>query len=187
VYAYDADTGALLAHTSLLGSGESTSDSRGCGQVAPEIGITATPVIDKAAGANGTLYAVAMSKDGNGNYYQRLYALDLVTLADRTPPVAIQASAPGNGPNSSGGRLTFDPKQYKERSALLLQNGQIYVAFASHCDIGPYNGWLMAYNETSLTQAAVLQLTPNGSEGSIWDTGGLAADSAGNLYATVAN
>jgi hypothetical protein len=187
VYAFDADSGALLVHTSLLGSAETSSDSRNCSQVSPEIGVTATPVIDKSAGPNGTLYVVAMSKDGSGHYYQRLHALDLVTLADRTPPVAIQASAPGNGPDSSGGELNFDPKQYKERSALLLLNGQIYVAFASHCDFEPYNGWIMAYSEATLTQTAVLQLTPNGSEGAIWDTGGLAADSAGNLYATVAN
>ena len=91
------------------------------------------------------------------------------------------------GPNGTGGTLQFDPKQYKERAALLLANGQIYLAFASHCDIQPYNGWIMAYSEATLAQTAVLQLTPNGSEGSVWDTGGLAADGAGDLYATVAN
>jgi len=187
VYAYDADSGALLLHTSLLGSGESSSDPRGCSQVSPEIGITATPVIDRSAGPNGTLFVVAMSRDGSGNYYQRLHALDLLTLADRLPAATIQASAPGNGPDSSGGVLQFDPKQYKERAALLLVNGQLYLAFASHCDIQPYNGWIMAYSESTLAQTAVLQLTPNGSEGAIWDAGGLAADSAGALYATVAN
>lgn len=187
VYAYDADSGELLVKTSLLGSGETSSDSRSCTQVSPEIGVTATPVIDRTAGANGTLYVVAMSKDASGNYYQRLHALDLITLADRLPPVAISASAPGNGPNSANGVLQFDPKQYKERAALLLVNGQLYLSFASHCDIEPYNGWIMAYSEATLAQTAVLQLTPNGSEGAIWDTGGMAADSAGNLYATVAN
>lgn len=187
LYAYDADSGTLLAQTSLLGAGETPSDSRGCGQVSPEIGITATPVIDRDAGANGTLYVVAMSKDAAGNYYQRLHALDLLSLTDRLTPVTITAAAPGNGPNGANGTLTFDPKQYKERAALLLANGQIYLAFASHCDINPYNGWLMAYSESTLAQTAVLQLTPNGTEGAVWDTGGLAADSAGNLYATVAN
>jgi len=187
VYAYDADTGALLAQVSLLGSGESTSDARGCGQVSPQIGITSTPVIDRTSGPNGTLYVVAMSKDARGSYHQRLHALDLVTLADRVPPQEIQASAPGNGPNSDGGMLQFDAKQYKERSALLLANGQVYLAFASHCDITPYNGWIMAYDEGSLAQTHVLQITPNGIDGAIWDTGGMAADSAANIYATVGN
>jgi len=187
VYAYDADTGALLAQVSLLGSAESTSDTRGCDQVSPQIGITSTPVIDRASGPNGTLYVVAMSRDAGGTYHQRLHALDLLTLADRLPPQEIQARAPGNGPNSDGGMLQFDPKQYKERAALLLAGGRIYLAFASHCDIAPYNGWIMAYDETSLAQTHVLQITPNGIDGAIWDTGGMAADSAANIYAPVGN
>ncbi len=187
VYAYDADSGVLLTSVSLLGSGETSSDTRSCTQVSPEIGITSTPVIDRTAGPNGTLYVVAMSKDAGGGYHQRLHALDLVTLADRLTPVEIQASAPGNGPNSAGGTVQFDPKQYKERAALLLANGQIYLAFASHCDITPYNGWIMAYDEGSLMQTQVLQLTPNGIDGAIWDTGGMAADSSANIYAAAGN
>ncbi|HTW74863.1 MAG TPA: hypothetical protein VMD56_08100 [Steroidobacteraceae bacterium] len=187
VYAYDADSGALLAQVSLLGKGETPSDPRGCGQVTPEIGITSTPVIDMSAGPDGTLFVVAMSKDGSGNYYQRLHALDLLTLADRIAPQTIQATASGNGPNSSGGMLQFNPAQYKERSALTLLNGRIYLGFASHCDIDPYNGWLMAYDESTLAQTGVLAITPNGSEGAIWDTGGMTADASGNLYVTIAN
>jgi hypothetical protein len=188
LFAYDADTGALLAKTSLLGSSESPSEPvNGCGQVSPEIGITATPVIDRSAGPNGTLFVVAMSRDAGGHYYQRLHALDLLTLADRLPAQSVQASAPGNGPNSAGGQLQFDSRQYKERAALLLLNSRIYLTFASHCDIDPYNGWIMSYDEATLAQSAVLQLTPNGTRGSIWDAGGIAADGSGNVYATVAN
>src|SRR4029077_1031639 len=40
VYAMDAVTGAVLWRTSLLGAGETTSDTRSCSQVTPEIGIT---------------------------------------------------------------------------------------------------------------------------------------------------
>jgi hypothetical protein len=187
VYAFDADSGAQLAVVSLLGSGESPSDTRSCNQVLPEIGITATPVIDRSAGPNGTLYVVAMSKDGSGNYYQRLHALDLVSLADRVPASAIAATYPGSGANSANGVQTFDPKQYKERGALSLVNGQIYTVWASHCDAEPYNGWIIAYDETSLAQTAALNLTPNGTEAAIWDVGGLAADSNGSLYALMAN
>jgi hypothetical protein len=187
VYAYDADSGTLLQHVSLLGSGEKPSDPRSCTQVSPQIGITSTPVIDPFAGPSGTLFVVAMSKDGAGTYYQRLHALDLLTLADRMASQTITASAPANGPNSSGGVLQFNPAQYKERSALTLQNGHIYLAFASHCDINPYNGWILSYDESTLAQSSVLAVTPNGTEGAIWDTGGMTADSSGNLYATIAN
>ncbi len=63
VYAFDSDSGAILWHVSLLGTGEMPSDNRGCGQVTPEIGVTSTPVIDRAAGAHGTIFVVAMSID----------------------------------------------------------------------------------------------------------------------------
>src|SRR5256714_9384038 len=70
LYAFDADAGTVLWQTSLLGPGEIPSDPRGCNQVTPEIGITSTPVIDRKS---GTIYAVAMSKDASGNYFQRLH------------------------------------------------------------------------------------------------------------------
>ncbi len=188
VYAFDSDTGAQLWKVSLLGSGETTSDNRGCGQVSPEIGITSTPVIDRKAGPHGTIYVVAMSKNGS-NYFQRLHALDVATGAELLAgPVTIQASYPGTGANSSGGQVIFDPKQYKERSGLLLLNGVIYTSWSSHCDISPYTAWIIGYDEANLSQSAVLDLTPNGSEGSIWQSGGgPAADAQGNIYALIAN
>jgi hypothetical protein len=186
VYAYDADSYALLKQVSLLGAGETSSDARGCSQVVPEIGITATPVIDRSAGPNGTMFVVAMSKDASGTYYQRLHALDLVTLADRIPPAVIQASYPGSA-YGSGGQVAFVPDQYKERGALLLSQGQIFTSWASHCDGGAYNGWIIAYDESALTQSQVLNLTPNGAQGGIWDVAGLAADSAGALYTLLGN
>src|SRR5262245_59654733 len=74
VYAFDSDSGATLWRVSLIGTGEATSDTRSCSQVTPEIGITATPVIDTSRGPNGALYVVAMSKNGAGAYFQRLHA-----------------------------------------------------------------------------------------------------------------
>ncbi len=187
-YAFDSDTGAQLWKVSLLGSGETSSDDRGCGQVSPEIGITSTPVIDRAAGAHGILYAVAMSKNGS-TYFQRLHALDITTGAElEGGPVTVQATYPGTGANSSGGQVVFDPKQYKERAGLLLLNGVVYTSWASHCDFNPYTAWIMGYNQTTLAQTSVLNLTPNGTEGSIWQSGGgLAADPQGNIYVLMAN
>ena len=179
VYAFDADTFAQLWHTSVLGANETASDNRGCGQVSPIIGITSTPVIDLSAGAHGEIFLVAMSLDNGGNYHQRLHALDLTTGAEISgSPTTIQATFP-----KTSGTTTFDPKQYKERAALLLLNGVIYTTWASHCDAGPYTGWIMGYNETTLQQTSVLDVIPNGSDGAIWMAGdGPAADSSGNIY-----
>ena len=167
------------------GPGENNSDTRGCDEaVGPEIGITATPVIDRTKGPNGAIYVVAMSKDASGNYFQRLHALDLGSGAELFGgPKNITASYPGIGDNSSGGSVVFDPARYKERAALLLLNGVVYTTWASHCDQRPYTGWIIGYDASTLNQAAVLNVTPNGNYGAIWMSGGgPAADSQGNIF-----
>jgi PQQ-like domain len=189
VYAFDADTGAVLWQTTMLKTGEQTSDTRNCSQVSPEIGVTSTPVIDRTHAPNGVVYVVAMSKDSSGNYHQRLHALDLALGTELLGgPVDVQATYPGTGDNGNGTNVVFDPAQYKERAGLLLLNGVVYLGWASHCDNRPYTGWIMGYNASSLAQATVLNLTPNGNDGAIWMAGaGLAADSSGNIYFLDAN
>ena len=188
VYAFDADTGAQLWKVTALLVGETASDTRGCGQIGPTIGITSTPVIDRSSGPHGTIYVVAMSKDASGNYYQRLHALDLTTGAEEFGgPVTVSGQYPGTGDGSSGGFVTFDAKQYAERAGLLLLNGVIYLGWTSHCDIQPYTGWIMGYNESTLAQTTVLDLTPNGSEGSIWQAGAAMASDGHNIFVLDAN
>src|SRR5580692_92429 len=189
VYGWDADTGKALWQVSMLAAGETPSDDHGCGQITPEIGVTSTPVIDPKAGPHGTIYVVAMSKDGSGNYHQRLHALDVTTGAEEfSGPQNIQASFPGTGDNSSGGKVVFAPGQYAERAGLLLQNGVVYTAWTSHCDFRPYTGWIMGFDQSTLAQVSVLNVTPNGNEGSVWMSGaGLAADTSGNIFLLDAN
>lgn len=191
VYAFDADsingtTSTFLWKTSTLGSGETTSDNRGCGQVSPEIGITATPVIDRSRNA---IYVVAMSKNSGGTYFQRIHALDLTTGQELFGgPMNITATYPGAGDNSSGGNVVFDPKQYKERPGLLQINGTIYTTWSSHCDARPYTSWVMAFSADTLAQTSVLNLVPNGSEGGIWMAGTApGADANGNLFFIIGN
>jgi hypothetical protein len=188
-YAFDADTGTKLWQVSVLKPGETTSDMRRCSQVMPEIGITATPVIDLHAGPHGTIYLIGMSKDAGGNYYQRIHALDITSGAEQFGgAVDIKATYPGTGETSVNGLVTFDPKQYKERAALLLINGVVYTSWTSHCDIQPYTGWTIGYNQSTLAQVAVFNFAPNGGEASIWSSGaGPAVDANGDLYFQIAN
>jgi hypothetical protein len=189
LYAFDADSGATLWHASLLAAGETVNDlpPYGCTQVAPTIGITSTPVIDRSAGAHGTIFVVAMSRGPAGTtYHQRLHALDATTGAELlNGPVDIAATYP-----MTGGTTTFDPSQHVERAALLLAGGTIYTSWTSHCDGAPYYGWIIAYSESTLTQSAVLNVAANsGGRGpAIWMSGGgPAADSSGNVYLLTAN
>jgi hypothetical protein len=187
VYAFDADTGDSLWHVSLLGAGEVLSDTHGCGQVTPEIGITSTPVIDRSSGPQGVLYVVAMSKDSSSNYHQRLHALDVTTGAELFGgPTEISATYPTAG----GGSTSFDPGQYEERAALLQVNGLIVTTWTSHCDFPPYTGWVIAFDAKTLSRASVLNVGPNsGGRGpAIWMSGGgPGADAAGNIFLLTAN
>jgi hypothetical protein len=189
VYGFDADSGSTLWHATMLATGEVPSDNRGCSQVTPTIGVTSTPVVDLSEGPHGTIYVVAMSKDSSGNYHQRLHALDITSGAEELGgPMEIVAQYPGTGDNSQNGYVIFDPKQYKERAGLLLLNHVVYTSWASHCDDRPYTGWIIGYDEATLAQQSVLNVTPNGSEGAIWAAGaGLAADSGGSIYFLDAN
>ncbi len=191
VYAFDADnvsgsTAKPLWQISTQLPGEGPSDDRGCGQVTPEIGITSTPVIDRARGA---IYVVAVSKDAAGNYFHRIHALDLTSGKELFGgPTTITATFPGNGAGSASGTVTFDPRQYNERPGLLELNGTIYTTWGSHCDAGPYTSWMMAYSADTLKQTSVLNLVPNGSDGGIWMSGTApAADAAGNIYFILGN
>jgi Bacterial Ig-like domain (group 2) len=192
VYAFDADqAGPPLWKKTLLRAGETPvpSPDTSCDQIVPQIGITSTPVIDPST---GTLYAVAMTKLGAADhpgYVQRLHALALATGEEKFGgPVEIAGDVPGAGAGSGKGSIAFDAFSHLNRPGLALVNGNLYIGFGSHCDIGPYHGWVFAYDAASLARRAVYIITPNGNEGAIWQAGGApAADAAGNLYIMTGN
>ena len=189
VYAIDAASGAIYWQVNLLPPGGRTINTNndiatGCVDTVPEVGITGTPVIDPVA---GTLYVVAKYY-ANGAFGQSLHALDVGTGADKVTAARIAASIPGTGSTSKQGVLSFDPRQSNQRAALGLVGGHVLIAFASHCDIDPWHGWLMSYDPSTLTQEAAYSTTPNGTSGGIWMSGGgIAADSNGNIFLATGN
>jgi len=191
VYAFDADRpGPPLWRKSLLEGGTPVSSTEiSCGQIVPRIGITSTPVIDPSS---GTLYVVALVKHGGGKtatYAQRLHALDMATGAEKFGgPVTITGSAAGTGAGSVKGKITFDAQSQVNRAGLALAGGVLYIGFASHCDEGNYHGWLFAYNARRLTLRAAFNVTPNGSQGAIWETGDApAVDAQGRIFVLTGN
>jgi hypothetical protein len=176
----------------------------------PEIGITGTPVIavDADDASRSTLYVVAKTQETSGGaktIVQRLHALDVTTGAEKFGgPVPIEAKFPGTGngsdiPRESGmqgdkdgqGNVVFGPAATNgpliplQRSGLLLADGVVYIAFASHGDHTPYHGWLLGYDAQTLKQRSVFNSTPDGGRGGIWQTGvGPAADGASIYFAT---
>jgi chitodextrinase len=198
VYAFDADGRSAnpLWQTSFIspavGPGVTavpSNDTGECCDIAPEIGITGTPVIDPAS---GTLYVVAKTKEISGTtvtYVQRLHALDITTGTEKFGgPVVLNASVPGQGQGTDGVNVPFDALHENQRPALLLNNGVVYIGFAAHGDVQPYHGWVLGYNATTLRQTMAFNVSPNGDGGGIWQAnGGLAADAAGNIYFVTGN
>jgi chitodextrinase len=185
VYAFDADSSSCvqLWQTSFLSSGVTTVPAADTGELSdliPEIGITSTPVIDSST---NTIFVVAKTKETTDPtcpcYVHRLHALDLTTGAEKfSGPVVLSA------PN-------FVPLFQLQRPALLLNNGTVYIGFGSHGDNNTWQGWLMAYNSSTLVQQWVWHSTDptsGNNEGAIWGSGnGPAADANGNIYVETGN
>lgn len=199
VYAFDADndsgSNALpLWQRSFInpaaGVTSVASADVGCTDLLPEVGISSTPVIDPVS---GTIYVEAKTEEvtnGVTTFVHRLHALDVATGAEKFGgPVVIQVTVPGTGDGSDGaGNLAFDPMMHMNRSGLLLNQGVVYLAYASHCDNSPYHGWLFAYDAHTLAFSNVFNTTPNGGLGGIWQSGaGPVADTAGNIFVMTGN
>jgi hypothetical protein len=195
VYAFDADANPCwqLWHTSFLTPGvtpvcqPNCSSDVGSDNLGPQIGITGTPVIDPRT---ATLYVVAETKEG-GNFVHRLHALDLVTGNEKSGgPVQIRATVPRT---VGTGSVTFDPQRANQRAALQLirdASGKtsVLIAYGGYDESGDYNGWLFAYDAATLTQVAVLNTTPDGEQGGIWQSGAApSVDANGNIFVVVGN
>jgi hypothetical protein len=185
IYAFDADqtnSKQALWQVSFLTNGATpvSNTDVSCNDMVPSIGITGTPVIDSTT---NTMYVVAYTKE-NGKEVYRLHALDITTGQEKTgSPTILQGSVAGTGAGEINGKIAFDPLHERQRAALLMENGNIYIAFASFCDNSPYHGWIMSYSTTTLQQTYIYNDSANGTEGGIWAAGGpLVTDSAGNIY-----
>lgn len=206
LYAIDSDSGGVLWKDSFINPSQGVtsvpSGDTGSGDISPEIGITATPVIDAAT---QTLYLTAKTKEVRSGVTHYVYRLHAINLADGSEklggPVVIGDTAfnggytnttpifvNGTGDGSSNGKVYFNALRAMNRPGLTLANGQLYIAFASHGDNGPYHGWVVGYNPTTLQLSAVFNATPNGGLGGIWQAGGVTAvDPQGYLYFETGN
>jgi len=193
VYAFDGTNGTLYWQKNYTVSGlrpPRNSDMTGaCGgsyfDFTGNIGIVGTPVIDSAS---QSMFFVARSTNGN-NFYQYLHKISLSTGAEMAgSPVKIAATYPGTGNGNVNGIISFDPQKSNQRAALTISQGVVYITTSSHCDWGPYHGWVLGYNTSSLQQQYVFNTTPNDANGGIWQSGGgMAVDDNGNLYTGIGN
>jgi hypothetical protein len=192
IYAFDGNIGNLYWGKNFTVSGmrpPNTGDmTSGCNPYTDftyNIGIVGTPVIDSLS---QTIYFVARSTNGT-SFYQYLHALNIVNGNEQSgSPVLITASVTGTGDGSVNNVVSFDPWRNNQRQGLTLVKGVVYITYSSHCDWGPYHGWILGYNAGTLQKQIVYNDTPYGEDGGIWESGkGMAADAQGNLYVTTGN
>ena len=181
IYAFDADSNggtnaAPIWKVTLLDSAHGASagaiappwQDNGSPDVAPTVGITGTPAIDPAT---NTMYVVGSTKE-NGTYFSRLHAINIITGAEQpNSPVEVNSTVAGTGNGSSGGLLSFSALWENQRIALNFYKGHVYFGYGAHGDLGPWHGWLFAYDATTLKQTAVLCLAPNGAGAGLWASG----------------
>ena len=161
VYAFDADNAAganstPLWHANLIdtnhgaAAGATTVNiqnalASSCTDLIPQVGITSTPAIDPST---NTMYVETKSQEA-GNFVHRLHAIDITTGNEKAPgPINVTGSVLGTGDGSSNGILNFDGLRELNRPGVLLLNGIVYLAYASHCDISPFHGWLPRLGST---------------------------------------
>ena len=182
VYAIDSWSGAILLQRNL---GKPIDTPLGCANNGPHVGINGTPTIDLE---RRTLYVIAYTSVGGNPTYQ-LHALDLNKLNDKPgSPVTVSGSNAG---------FTFNASVQRQRSALLLANGNVYAAFASFCDFSAdkSRGWMFGWNAATLAPLPANELTNKLTTSpatfflsSIWMSGyGVAADSKGDIFFVTGN
>ena len=182
--------------------------------IKPVLGITGTPVIDRAT---NTLYVVTRVKEqapvgsGGPHYVTQFHALNLtngkekhgspVTIGDTTlnPDGSFTnntpISVPGTGAGSADGMVAFNALRENNRAGLVLDTkvpghpaGVVFAGFGSQGDFDSYHGWLVGFDAETLKMVTVFNTDPNGDFGAVWQSGAApSVASNGNLILSAGN
>ncbi|MFG2043316.1 choice-of-anchor D domain-containing protein [Dactylosporangium sp. NPDC048998] len=182
IYGLNPQTGAIVWSRNVGPAWPAS--AIGCGDLVPNIGITSTPVYDPAT---QSLFFTSKVNDGPDTSHPHFYmhSINPATGAERAGwPVTIQGS-PTNDPAN-----TFNPKTAAQRPGLLLLDGVVYAGFASHCDYGPYVGYIAGVKTTTPAMSTLWSTEAGRSTGmgGIWQSGGgLVSDGPGRIIVATGN
>jgi polyvinyl alcohol dehydrogenase (cytochrome) len=174
VYKLDAATGAMVWSEHL--AVPEPSSAAPCGDIAPSIGITSTPVLDPAT---NRIYAVGAVSD-SGTIHHELFALDLGSGQEVAGfPIVVDPPFPTGGA----------PVRQLQRVGLALDAGRILIGYGGNDgDCSTYWGWLVSAPTDATTALSSFQVDPGHAEGAIWGSGNAPAiDGAGNVYVATGN
>jgi iron transport multicopper oxidase len=155
----------------------------GCGDLAPWVGTSGTPAIDVATNT-AYFFSKTYASGNSGPAAWDAHALDIITGAERPGfPVRIEGTASNNPQQSFGATLQL------QRTGVLLMDGVFYGGFGSHCDIAPYQGWVVGISVSG--QIKAIWDDRSGTDnwgGGIWQAGGgLVSDGSGSIIVATGN
>jgi hypothetical protein len=175
VYGLNATTGAIEWSTQLGTPFHITT----CADLIPDIGVTSTPVYDPTT---GDVYVMALVKEIS--YQWHLFGLNVSTGA-----VNLRQRIAGSPTNDKN--ITFSAIPQDQRPGLLLLNGWVYAAFASHCDHKPYAGYVAGVDVEQRPLKTTLWTDEAGvsdEQAGIWQSGGgLMSDGPNRIFFTSGN
>jgi hypothetical protein len=182
VYGLDAGTGAVKWQTQL-GSPypiSTVSTFTKCTDLVPDIGVTGAPAFDPVTG-HIFMFANIMTS-GAPQYY-------MVEMDPASGTVVSKTLISGHPSNDSS--ITFSAKYNMERPGVLVMDGAVYGAFASHCDFKPYAGYVARVNISASPHTATLWTDESGvtnNQAGIWQAGGgIMSDGSGRIFVSSGN
>ncbi|HSR84946.1 MAG TPA: choice-of-anchor D domain-containing protein [Streptosporangiaceae bacterium] len=180
VYGFDAGTGAVKWSTRLGSAYPIVSDPvfKGCTDLVPNVGVVGTPAYDSAT---GDIFFFANIMNGKNPAY---YMVQMNPASGAVVKKIQITGRPSNNPN-----IGFSARYNLERPGVLVLDGAVYGAFASHCDTKPYTGYVARVNIA--TGAETLWSPESGvtnNQAGIWQSGaGLMSDGPGRIFLTSGN
>ncbi|MFL6061839.1 MAG: ricin-type beta-trefoil lectin domain protein [Marmoricola sp.] len=180
VEALNASTGAKVWSVTNLGGPAWTPFSQ-CGDLVPHVGITSTPVYDPAT---HLIYLVTKNAAAAGAATLKMHALAPATGLEAAGwPLTLAGS-------STNSNEALNPTTAHQRPSLMLLDGAVFFATASHCDKGPYVGFVGRVS-TGANPQLKLWSSESGSASNgagIWQSGGAPmSDGAGRVFVATGN
>src|SRR5579864_5556674 len=149
------------------------------------IGCMGTPAVDQAL---GFIFVACVNSTPAIVIYKVALTTGVISAQTTITGTASGTGDPMGSDKVTGGVVTFYPSFELPRASLAIANSNVYVSFGSYADNHPWHGWVLSYDEATLTRQAVWCATPNGYGGSVWMGGGApAVDGSGNIYVTTGN
>jgi hypothetical protein len=152
----------------------------GCEDLYPEVGVTATPVIDPATNIAYLTYKTYREAKKEPEWF-----MDAVNAATGAQEPGFPVQLSGTAQNAPG--REFHAQTQLQRPGLLLMEGVVYAAFGSDCDHPEWQGWVFGVStEGAVKSRWVSDETEEGA--GIWQSGaGLTSDGPGTILLSTGN